>query len=305
MAVLYQSAGQYQQSLGFLSQARALADSLGMTTKLAHVSLAEAHAYAALGNLRIARARATALVARLGREGARGDELEAELYAAELAQRAGDRAAAEARLDSATTIAASLGTALARVRVALARARVLDARTDAGDVVATLASIGRDSLFLTAEEQTERDALLARARLRLGALDSAIVAGRRAVAGAERIRARLMTGELRAGYTADRVSVYADLVMALLQQGHVDEAFRVADAARGRGLTERLGAESRQLRGAGQPAAAELRQLLARIEVLTARLRATDSARARDRGPAEDLLTGTLARQLTEARREY
>jgi len=305
MAELYQSAGQYKPSLQFLSQARALADSLGMMTKLAHVSLAQSRAYAALGNLRVARAHATALVSRLRREGARGDELEAELYAAELAQRAGDRAGAEARLDTASAIAASLGTALARVRVALTRARVLDARAGAGDVVTALASIGGDSLLLTADEQTERDALLARARLRLGAVDSAIAAGRRAVAGAERIRARLLTGELRAGYIAGRAAVYADLVMALLRKGEVDEAFRVADAARGRSLTERLGSESRSLRGGARPPAAELRQLLARIERLSARLRATDSTRARDRGPADDGLANTLTRQLVEARSEY
>jgi CHAT domain-containing protein len=305
MAELYLSAGQYRPALSLLDRARALADSLGMLTKLAHISLADAHAYAALGNLRVARARATALVTRLRREGARADELEAELYAAELAQRAGDRAGAEARLDTAAAIAASLGTALARVRLSLARARVLDVRGAPAGVGPVLASIGRDSLFLTADEQTERDALLARARLRLGAVDSAIVAGRRAVAGAERIRARLATGELRAGYMSNRATVYADLVVALLRKGEVDEAFRIADAARGRSLTERLGAESRSLRAGRRTPAADLRRLLARIELLTARLRASDSARTRDRGPSELALADTLARQLIDARREY
>lgn len=305
MAELYQSAGQYRPSLENLARARALADSLGMITKLAHISLAEAHAFAALGNLPTARARATALIARLHREGARGDELDAELYAAELAQRAGNRVAADARLDTAATIAQSLGSAFTRVHVALVRARVMDARSAPQAVVAGLDSIRGDSLLLTADEQTERDALLARSRLRLGAVDSAIVAGRRAVDGAERIRARLGTGELRAGYTSDRVRMYADLVVALLRKGAVDEAFRVADAARGRSLTDRLGAESRALRGGSRPPAAELRQLLARIEVLTERLRATDSARTRDRGTADDTLASALSRQLTEARREY
>jgi CHAT domain-containing protein/tetratricopeptide (TPR) repeat protein len=305
MAELYQSAGQYESSLEFLRRARARADSLGMVTKLAHVSLAEARAHAALGNLRVARSRAIALVSRLRREGARGDELEAELYAAELAQRAGDRAAAEARLDTAATIDASLGTSLARVRLALARARVLDVRGASADVAPALAAIGRDSLYLTADEQTERDALLARARLRLGAVDSAIAAGRRAVAGAERIRARLLTGELRAGYASNRAGIYADLVIALLRTGQVDEAFHVADAARGRGLTERLAAATRSLRPGQRASSVELRQLLARIELLTARLRATDSARTRDRGPIDVALADTLARQLTVARREY
>ena len=304
MAELYQSAGQYQRSLALLARARALADTLGMITKLAHVSLAEAHAFAALGNLPAARARATALIARLHREGARSDELDADLYAAELAQRAGNHADADARLDTAAAIARSLGTSLARVRVALARARVMDARSAPQNVVAELDAIRGDTLLLTADEQTERDALLARSRLRLGALDSAIAAGRRAVDGAERIRARMSTGELRAGYTSDRVDMYADLVVALLRKGAVDEAFRVADAARGRSLTERLGVDSRTLRSGARTPTAELRQLIARIELLTARLRETDSARTRDRG-AGDVLATTLSRQLIEARREF
>lgn len=115
----------------------------------------------------------------------------------------------------------------------------------------------------------------------------------------------MATGELRAGYVSDRVGMYADLVMALLRKGAVDEAFRVADGARGRSLTERLGAESRALHGGARPPAEELRQLLARIEVLTARLRATDSARTRDRGATDDALASALSSQLTEARREY
>ena len=305
MAELYQSAGQHRPSLQYLARARALADTLGMISKLAHVSLAEAHAFAALGNVPTARSRAAALITRLRREGARGDELDAELYAAELAQRAGDRAAADARLDTAAAIARALGTSLARVRVALARARVNDLRSAPAAVVAELDSIRADTLVLTADEQTERDALLARARLRLGAVDSAIAAGRRAVDGAERIRARMTTGELRAGFISDRVGMYADLVVALLRKGAVDDAFRVADAARGRSLTERLGIESRTLSGAARPPAAELRLLLARIERLTARLRATDSARTRDRGAADDALASALSRQLVDARREY
>ncbi|MBW8773085.1 MAG: CHAT domain-containing protein, partial [Gemmatimonadetes bacterium] len=106
-------------------------------------------------------------------------------------------------------------------------------------------------------------------------------------------------------YTADRATIYADLVLALLQKGAVDEAFRVADAARGRTLTERLGTETRALPAASRREVAELRELLARIEVLTARLRATDSARTPERSVAGPSLASMLARRLAEARREY
>ena len=128
------------------------------------------------------------MIPRLRREGARTDELDAELFAAELAQRRGDTAAARAWLDTASTVAASLGVGIARVRVALTRARVLDAGGRAREVIATLGAMAPDSALLTANEQAERDGLLARAQLSLGNADSAAAAGRRAVAGVERIR---------------------------------------------------------------------------------------------------------------------
>jgi CHAT domain-containing protein len=305
MAQLYQSAGQHRQSLEPLAEAHALSDSMGMLTKLAHVSLAQARAYAALGNLRVASTRATALIGRLRREGARTDELDAELLAAELAQRRGDSAAARAWLDTASGVAASLGVGIARVRLALTRARVLDAAARPREVIAALAALAPDSLLLTADEQAERDGLVARAHLSLDETDSAVAAGRRAVAGVERIRGRLSTGELRTGYVAHRATIYADLVLALLRKGTVEEAFRVADAARGRTLTERLGAEARSLPAASQNDAAELRELLARIELLTARLRASDSARSRERGGSGESIATTLASQLVAARRAY
>ena len=305
MAELYQSAGQHRRSLVYLLRARALSDSLGMLTKLAHVSLAEARAYAALGNLPTAHSRATALIARLRREGARSDELDAQLLAAELSQRQGDPASARARLDSAGAIATSLGVGVARVRVALTRARVLDLATRSSEVASALRAMAPDSALFTADEQAERDGLLARAQLRLGNVDSAVAAGQRAVSAVERIRGRMNTGELRTGYTADRAAIYADLVLALLRKGAVDEAFRVADAARGRTLTERLGTETRALPTTSRRDVAELRELLARIEALTARLRATDSARTPERGGAGPTLATTLARQLADAQREY
>ena len=178
------------------------------------------------------------------------------------------------------------------MRVALARARVLDAAGRGARCDHRARRPWRaTALLLTADEQTERDGLLARRSSRLGNADSAVAAGRRAVAGVERIRGQMSTGELRAGYIADRATIYADLVLALLRRGEVEEAFRVADAARGRALTERLGAETRSLSAASRRDVAELRELLARIELLTARLRATDSARTRERGRS-----GTFAR---------
>ena len=83
-------------------------------------------------------------------------------------------------------------------------------------------------------------ALRARAYRRLGNLDSASAIGYRAVRAVERIRGRYGSGTLRAAYAWDNASVYTDLVFVLLRQRRLDDAFAVADAARGRALLEHL-----------------------------------------------------------------
>jgi lipoprotein-releasing system permease protein len=60
-----------------------------MTTKLGHVALAEAHAYAALGNTPLAQARAREAADRQRSANAHMDELQADVFGAELAQRLG------------------------------------------------------------------------------------------------------------------------------------------------------------------------------------------------------------------------
>ena len=140
----------------------------------------------------------------------------------------------------------------------------------------------------------------------MGQKELAAQTGRRAVASLERIRGNLNTGTLRSSYTADRVGVYADLVVTLLSLGRVDEAFRVADGAHGRGLIERLGAASHDLsQGASQRDLLASQQLLDRIDALVERLRDTDSARVRKPDRSVEAQTGAVAKELASARREY
>ena len=83
--------------------------------------------------------------------------------------------------------------------------------------------------------------LEARALARLGRLDSAAVVGRRALAALERVRGNYGSGVLRTSYLAGKQAAYADLAEVLRRLGRTEEAFEVADAARGRALVEGLG----------------------------------------------------------------
>jgi CHAT domain-containing protein len=306
MAELYESAGNHARALDLLRRARALSESLGMQEKLGHVALAEAHAYASLGNLRLARERAREAAKRQADAGARADGLSAELYVAELAQRAGDTAESRAALGTAHGTADGIGAGWARVEFALGAARVADLARNPRGVLDALATSLADTLLLTADERAETEALRARAYARLRQFELAVVAGRRAVSSMERIRQNLNPGALRSSYTAERVDAYADLVVALLTLGRVDEAFQVADQARGRGLVDQLAIAVQSTRRTGSAreiAAAD--SLLRRIDALIQRLRTADSVRTPKPLRSADVESGRLARELSEARRAY
>ena len=81
---------------------------------------------------------------------------------------------------------------------------------------------------------------------RLGRLDSAAAVGRRAMAALERVRGGYGSGELRTSYLAGKQGAYADLAEVLRRLGRTEEAFEVADAARGRALVEGLATRERE-----------------------------------------------------------
>ena len=306
MAELYDNAGDHVRALDFLRRARAVCESLEMQTKLGHVALAEARAYVALGNLRLARNRAGEAVALQRAAGARMDELDADLASAELAQRAGDSTAAAAALRAARAVTDSLDWGTARIKFALGMARVADVARKPRDVVAALDASARDTTLVTAEERAELETLRARAYFRMARYDLAAVAGRRAVASFERIRGNLAAGRLRTSYMSDRADAYADLVVTLLAMGRVDEAFRVADGARGRALVEHLGAATRGLPPSGSArdvAAADA--LLRRIDALIERLRFGDTSQTPKPNRSADPSSVTASQELAAARREY
>jgi len=307
IAEIHEDAGDHEGALKVLARARALADSLKMPAKLGHVLLTEARAYASAGTPSLALVRADEAARREKEADSPIDELAAELEIAALAQRIGKAAHADSALVRAQTIADSLGSGIARIQLALGVARVADAADRSDQVLSLVNRMGRDTALLTPGESSERETLRAHALLRRGEFAAAAASGGRAVAGVERLRSNLGSASLRTSYTADRVRSYGDLVIALLSLNRVDSAFRIADAARGRALIERLNAARRDLPRAGTSGDLIVADsLLRRISALIDQLRIADTTVRRNRsGPASDAPMGDIQRGLSLARTSY
>ena len=300
----YRDAGDYHRALDYLSQAQTLNAKLGLEDERGTALRDAADVYLALGQMTLARRQAREALAVHLRSESLLEQLVDFLLLARIHERDNRRAAMDSALHAASDIAARLGTRDARARVALATADMLDRDGDPRSVLAVLDS-ARDLASSSANEGNLL-ALRARAHRRLGHLDSAAAIGYRAVRAVERIRGRYGSGTLRASYAWDHASAYTDLVFVLLQLRRLDDAFGVADAARGRALLEHL-AEARNsaLRSVG--AARELLQgerLLQQIDELTRKLRDRPASLPSERSVADRDET-ELAAQLARTRSDY
>ena len=147
MAEQYENAGDHRRALEFLRRARAVCDSLRMETKLGHVAYAEA-------TLRGTRQSATGASAsreavdRQRKAEARMDELDAELFVADLAQLAGDTGSVAQAMREASTTADQLGSGRARIRFALGTPRIGDVAGRPRDVLTVLDAEQRDTSLL-------------------------------------------------------------------------------------------------------------------------------------------------------------
>ena len=293
--------GDYRRALEHYEAAATRMRSGRFEANLAAVLRGQAQVHLRIGN-RAKAGRAIDEALRLDTEAKEpAGRLEDLLLMADIADRERGRAAASAKLDEARALARTIGTRDAAVAVLLADMSLADRSNDARAVLRSAAA-GR--ALMTDRDDWRALGFAARAHARLGSLDSALSVGRRAVAAIEHVRAGLATDALRANYVADRASVYADLVLALLRAGRSGEAFAVADGARSRGLLERL-AESR---GSSKAPAADLmasERLLRRIDSLMQRIRETDRTRTPERAGEAAPDNALLAVELATARGEY
>jgi CHAT domain-containing protein len=174
-------------------------------------------------------------------------------------------------------------------------------------VLAALDSATADLAVAAPVAEARVQTLRARAFARLGMLDSAVMVGRNAVRSVERVRGRYAAGALRTSYLSENTQAYADLMIVLLRQGRFDDAFSVADAARGRGLLDHLAQARGDLasRAGAARALLEAEALLDRIDKLMERLRDRVRPRQQERTAVADAEDAELSAQLDRARNDY
>lgn len=306
IANLFLDAGDYAHALDFYGRSFAITDSLGQPEERGNILRNEARAHAALGNLPLAEQRAIG-ARRIHQQGAFSySELNDLIVLSTLAQQRGHAAEAQGFLRDARALAIRLDALIAAWRVAIAEAGIAAADRDWQRVLRALDRRRFDLQLAGSHAEAEALALEARAHEGLGHLGTALAVGRRAIAAVERVRGNYASGELRTMYASDRVGVYANQVLLLLRTGHVDEAFQVADGARGRALLEHLAAARADVRATGDPdAMLEREKLLRRIDALAGRLRQGESRPPRERSAASVALTRVLLDSLLAARGEY
>jgi CHAT domain-containing protein len=302
----HREAGDHRRALEFYRQAGAINTELGLTIEAGVDLRNEAMIYAALGDAEHARSLAERA---LGTHRSVDADIEAH---ADLLVLAEMEAPARARLLllQARTLTDRIDSRAARLDLAVTEARVA---SKAEDPRGTLAALDRASADLAGSSYhvvAQVEALRARSYSRLGSLDLALAAGRRALAAAERARASYGSGFLRTSFVHDQRAVYTDLVDILLAMGEVEDAFGVADAARGRALLEHLSAlppsgDSAEQAGTTASALRRGEELLRRIDGLISLVAEMEVLPPEERSAEHDESLQRLARRIRESRSEY
>jgi CHAT domain-containing protein len=307
MAELYRDAGDPQRALHLYARAAPINLELGLAVEAGADLRSEGEIHGQLGALALAKVRADSALRVHRTVGARYEELIDLLLLAELETRAGEVHRVADRLSSAHALARNLNTRRARAEVVMVEARLADRRADAAGVLRVLRGTGSDLADAGYRMEQEALTLEARALAQLGRLDSAAAIGRKALAALERVRGNLHSGALRASYLNGRQDSYADLIWVLRQLGRPEQAFEVADAARGRALVEGLAssADAGESEGSSARSLRKADELLRRIDALTEQLRETEAGKS----DAADTTTASKGRflrtRLGGARREY
>ena len=304
---LYREAGDHRRALELYEQARRLNRELGLTIEEGADLSRAAAVHAALGDYEAARELARQAAALHEESGAAVEALADLLLLAELGQLTGSASETRADLERARRLAARLDSRSVRIDIALAEARIADREADAGRVLEILAAAAPEISDGSYRVVWEAEMLRARASARLGDLEEAAAAGYRAVEAVEKVRDRLGSGWLRTALVADRQVAYTDLIDALLKLGRVEDAFEVADAARGRSFLEHLAsvprAETRQ--DAALEVAAEAERLLGEIDELLVRRDEIEMLPDEERDHESDLRIRELSEKLRETRGQY
>lgn len=289
----------------YFTDAEAAARKTGVDADLGSVLRSAAIASLRLGSTRKARLFAAEALRLHVEADEKLEQIDDLLALAEVDMVSGHRDSAVAHLRSAESLAKELTNRSMLSVVLLAKASIAERMGQPSRVLAQLGELRADSLRSGFDVQSSAAALATRAYLQLGAVDSAIAAGARAVTLVERVRGGLAGDPIRSAYVADRAAVYGDYIVALLRRGRAEEAFAVADRARSRALLERLALVGRQPKNALlPPELVESERLLKRIDALMESLRSAAPPPASQRARVADA-TAEIVSRLRAARVEY
>ena len=238
LAEHYRRAGDYERALSAYEDAKKINEELNETVAIGADLRGEAVIRMKQGVPARALEAAEAALELHREAGAALDQLYDHLVLAELLHELKDEPRAIGHLSTARRLAERLEVRSARVEVALTQARLAAKRSDHAEVLSILdrgrADFERGGYIEEWQSLFLRSVALAGA----GMLDSAAVVGYRALSVVERVRGTYGSGALRTAFASDKRDVYGRLIETLVDLGRVDEAFAVADAARGRVLEE-------------------------------------------------------------------
>jgi CHAT domain-containing protein len=309
LATLEALAGDPDRAITQFAAARALYDSLDLPVEAATVLRHDAVLRATRGGYAQARRDVERALAQHRDGDARLESFNDLLALARLDVDAGAVASANRVTADAERLAADLEGPQMRVALALLRARLFDARGEPAAALAVLRSASPDFEVADVQSALEADWLRTRAHAALGQIDSSAAAARRAVAAIEQVGNTLASLALRVGYRTERHHVLSDVVLTLLRAGAPDEAFRVAESARGDALRADL---RRARRALASPASSlttvaleERNRILREIDALVAQLAAMEERPRTERGPEWSTQSTELARRIREARATY
>ena len=194
IADLYAEAGQDRRALRAYREAAGLYESMGALSEAGDILRSRSRLEAEAGQVDRAQEELLSALDRHTEAGAELERIDDLVALAELAATSGRAHAADTLLARAGRAALDIGVTAMLDRVELARARIENRAGDADGVIRTLNGLTRTPDRMRPADEWEVHALRASAFRRLGAVDSAIAAGSRAVAAVERVRRRIRDG---------------------------------------------------------------------------------------------------------------
>ena len=303
MADVYRQAGDFQRAIDLYDRAQVINSELGLNWETGINLRGEADIFVRLGDLRRAHDLTTEALSIHREVGAPMEEMRDLLMLAEVLDLDGDAERAADLIEEARQVAESLGAPIARVEVALAAARIHDRHGRSRETLEELDRVWDDLSRGGYRAEWEANFLRSRAHLRVGELERATISGRHAVETVERVRGSFGSAALSTAFGADKRGVYAHLVSVLLLRGEVEEAFEVADGARGRALLQQLSAGIRP--GSRDSALDEGEMLLREIEGIEEGISYFEDFPPADRSLAERNELNGLYRSLQRVRARY